>query len=282
MDRRQFINLTGLSGLSLLLSFDLSGRLISTVLTTQKGRQGFALGPSFSKKPPPINTSIPKSARPNFKAAQVFKNTGGSEVSFDPPLGAEYTVRTGMNGANNQTDAGLFHEYSVQCDPGMLPELTFEFSGENPLPAWSFTGGENADEYYVRLIIPTDANEISETLTIYFTQNVDGIDRRRSPGHLPRAVELLPNYPNPFNNETVIRYQLNQAGQIRVEVLDLLGRRIKTLFEGFKNAGSYSVRWDGKDDRNQTAASGTYILRLSAGGQSINRVVKTGRMVMVK
>ena len=287
MNRRHFINLTGLSGLSLLVSFDLSGRIISRLKVPAKGVHGFALEKMLSdsrivwSRPQPVKING-KLHQTQYTFAQLFKTAGGAEVAFTPPMGSEYTVRTNMNGADNQTDSGLFHEYTVQCDAGMLPELTFDFSADNPLPAYSYLKTENTDEYLVRLIIPTDGNAVSETLTVYFGQIVDGIDNRRTPEELPQTVELLVNYPNPFNGTTTIRFQLKQKQPIRVEILDLLGRNIITLYEGIQNSGKHRLYWNGRDGQNREAASGTYVLRIRAGGKTMNQVVKTGRMVMVK
>ncbi len=63
----------------------------------------------------------------------------------------------------------------------------------------------------------------------------------------------LDNYPNPFNNETTIRYFLPSAGNVRIEIYDILGRKIETLSRGMCEAGSHSVIWNPKD-----AASGIY------------------------
>ena len=289
MDRRQFINLTGLAGMSLLVSFDLSGRIIARIKVPVKGVQGFALEKMLSdnsiswSQPEKHNSPIKnKPTQSKYALAQLFNTASGEEVTFTPPIGTEYTVRTNMNGLNNQTDTGLYHEYTVQCDSGMLPELTFEFSGANPLPAWSFLQTEQADEYLVRIIVPTDDNAVSETLRIYFSQIVDGIDQRRTPERLPQTIKLLANYPNPFNSTTTIRFQLLRKQHIRVEVLDLLGRKMKTLYEGIKNSGMHSLRWNGRDGQNKPAASGTYVLRISGDGKTLNQIVKTGRMVMVK
>jgi len=71
---------------------------------------------------------------------------------------------------------------------------------------------------------------------------------------------LKQNYPNPFNSSTTISYSLPKSGAVKLELFDLLGRRISTLINSPQNAGVHLVRFDGKN-----LASGEYFYRLSAG-----------------
>ena len=91
------------------------------------------------------------------------------------------------------------------------------------------------------------------------------------------AAALYPNTPNPFNPATVIRFQLFEAGRVRLEVFDLRGRRVKTLVDATKPAGVYSLRWDGRDDSQRSVASGVYVSRLRVNGVSESR-----RMTLVR
>jgi hypothetical protein len=76
---------------------------------------------------------------------------------------------------------------------------------------------------------------------------------------IPRYdFRLCPNHPNPFNSQTVIRYEIASPGQIRLQVFDLLGRRVATLAEGFQQPGAHIVRFDATG-----LASGTYFYSLS-------------------
>jgi len=80
------------------------------------------------------------------------------------------------------------------------------------------------------------------------------------PDHLPVTFALYQNYPNPFNSSTTISYSLPKPGIAKLELFDLLGRRISTLINTPQNAGVHHVRFDGKN-----LASGEYFYRLSAG-----------------
>ena len=74
------------------------------------------------------------------------------------------------------------------------------------------------------------------------------------------------NYPNPFNNRTVIYYSIEQSGDTELTVYDLHGRRIRTLVNGLKAAGSYNVAFDASG-----LSSGVYIYKLKSNGALLTR-----------
>jgi hypothetical protein len=81
----------------------------------------------------------------------------------------------------------------------------------------------------------------------------------------PAAVHLQPNYPNPFNSGTQIRFQLPGPAPVRLTLFDVQGRAVATLLQERRAAGSHTVAWDGRDARGESAASGVYVCRLQAG-----------------
>ncbi|MFQ5604923.1 MAG: choice-of-anchor D domain-containing protein [bacterium] len=81
---------------------------------------------------------------------------------------------------------------------------------------------------------------------------------------VPEKFALLQNFPNPFNPETSIRYNLPQASKVKVVVYDLLGKKVQTLVNGQQqSAGYYTINWNGKDASGRKVASGVYIYRIS-------------------
>ena len=76
---------------------------------------------------------------------------------------------------------------------------------------------------------------------------------------------LYPNYPNPFNPETRIRFQLAKHSDVRVMIYDVLGRRVRTLVSDKMDAGYHVVNWDGLTEEGYEAASGMYVYRIKAG-----------------
>lgn len=80
-----------------------------------------------------------------------------------------------------------------------------------------------------------------------------------SSANLPTEFDLEQNYPNPFNPSTTIRYSLKTPAHVKLYIYNLLGQRICTLEDTYKNAGRYSLIWDGKDDNGNNVSSGVYI-----------------------
>ncbi len=76
---------------------------------------------------------------------------------------------------------------------------------------------------------------------------------------------LEANYPNPFNPVTSISYRLADSGDVRLEVFDIAGRRLRTLHNGWLEAGRHTIQWDGKDAAGGDVASGLYMYRLTSG-----------------
>ena len=86
---------------------------------------------------------------------------------------------------------------------------------------------------------------------------------------VPSEYTLEQNYPNPFNSSTAIPYALAQSGEVNLDVLNILGRKVKSIYSGYQRVGSYYAVWEGDDDSGQPLGTGVYFMRLRAGGQSL-------------
>jgi hypothetical protein len=87
-------------------------------------------------------------------------------------------------------------------------------------------------------------------------------DREQAP--LPGEVALWPNYPNPFNNSTLIALQVTKPQRLEVGVFDLNGKRIRTLFAANTLAGVLRLPWDATDDKGNAISSGIYWVKVTA------------------
>lgn len=95
---------------------------------------------------------------------------------------------------------------------------------------------------------------------------------------LPSAFALYQNFPNPFNPETTIRYQIPGGWQhVVLTVYDMTGKIVKTLVDVEQAAGDYTIHWDGKNADGKPVASGTYLYKIAAG-----EFVQTKRMTLVR
>ncbi|MCB1164190.1 trypsin-like peptidase domain-containing protein [bacterium] len=97
-------------------------------------------------------------------------------------------------------------------------------------------------------------------------------------GAAPQRSALLANVPNPFNPKTEIRYAVATAGEVRVGIFDVAGRRVATLVAGHQEAGRHSVTWNGTDDSGRALSSGVYFARLETAGGSVD----TSKLTLLK
>lgn len=113
-------------------------------------------------------------------------------------------------------------------------------------------------------------------------------------GNLPQSIRLFQNYPNPFNSTTTIHYTIPStepraksagmgldsdlnAHHTTLKIYNILGREVRTLTEGMKAPGCYTVTWDGRDNRENDVGSGIYIYRLQT-----NSFQETKEMILLK
>ena len=96
--------------------------------------------------------------------------------------------------------------------------------------------------------------------------------------HVPSTASILyPNFPNPFNGRTDIRYELAEHGPVRLDIYDTWGRRVKSLVDGVQPAGFHHVTWIGDDDAGRNVSSGLYIYRLKVGS-----IIQAKKMIYQK
>ncbi len=81
---------------------------------------------------------------------------------------------------------------------------------------------------------------------------------------MPKNFELAQNFPNPFNPATTISYSCPERAFITLQVFDISGRLVKTLFQGWQMAGKHAIQWNGTDERNRKVATGIYFYKLSS------------------
>lgn len=93
----------------------------------------------------------------------------------------------------------------------------------------------------------------------------------------PEKFELFQNYPNPFNATTAISYQLSAVSRVRLNVYNLIGQNVKSVFLGEKGAGYYQETWDAS-----SLSSGIYVYELTASDAANKQIISRKRMTVVK
>ena len=97
---------------------------------------------------------------------------------------------------------------------------------------------------------------------------------------LPAGVpfRLQQNHPNPFNPSTTIPFTLAAPGRVTVEIVDVAGRRMRTLLRNVERpAGPNQIHWNGRDDAGRPLASGVYFARLTLDGDAEQK-----KMLLIK
>ncbi len=94
---------------------------------------------------------------------------------------------------------------------------------------------------------------------------------------IPTISALQQNFPNPFNNSTVIRYTVEQQSDVTIKVFDISGREVVTLVNESKQPGMFSVGF-----ANNNIASGTYLYRMISKNSEGKSVVETKKMTVMK
>ncbi len=118
--------------------------------------------------------------------------------------------------------------------------------------------------------------DVSQIASITF-ENVESAPDIEKMRQALTGFRLYRNYPNPFNPETRIEFNLDQAGDVKLTIYDLTGREIATLCEARLQPGRHQRRWDGRDSRGRSVSAGCYLYRLI-----VNGAASAERMILVK
>ncbi len=150
------------------------------------------------------------------------------------------------------------------------------FYGSTPLNMW-FNSTANGGEWngYVNCNLPGGDPTVailndSSYLAIFVGPLVTSANETVE---LPASVQLLPNFPNPFNSSTTIRFELNATENVSLEIYSLDGRRVQELLHGTMNAGQHSIQWQA----DSQVASGIYFCKLST-----SQLTQTQKIVLIK
>lgn len=176
------------------------------------------------------------------------------------------------------TDTGYFktvvdlRSQVIPSYPDFVVELIYGATA--PQPLLRRDSGQSIVRNYLSLSQqPTPGRTMYASLGDFYLRAYLSYSPSIAPPSPPATFALLQNYPNPFNPSTSISYDLPRAERVRLEVFDLLGRRVAILVDEFQNAGSSPpIQFDAS-----RLSAGTYFYRLSAG-----TFVQTRKMMLVR
>ena len=203
--------------------------------------------------------------------------TGGAEgASYEPPgtvthtetggpdagYSLEVLVHTDMFGYSNGDTVKLS---AVIWDLDYSSADTFQLHVSDYAPQW--WGTQWADLNFEKYYMYREVVLSSQTTDIGSGNNAGVIDH----------FELAQNYPNPFNPTTSIQYALPTVSPVTIEIYNILGSKIATLFDGKQQAGSHTITWNGMDKHGNQVASGLYFYKMTTPNFS-----KTRKMMLMR
>ena len=146
-------------------------------------------------------------------------------------------------------------------------------------PAAPAIGAESADAATIEAWIAQARLEDDGSLA--FKQGIANLENLLA-SLIPEETALLHNYPNPFNPETWIPYQLAESAEVTLTIYDINGQLVRRLAVGHQAAGMYKSRsraiyWDGRNQLGESVASGLYFYTLTTGDFTATR-----RMLILK
>jgi len=141
-------------------------------------------------------------------------------------------------------------------------------------PATEFDEGANPGDE-VRIYF--DGDEVDESITWSEFGEIHQIGIKPLRSIVPSAYSLSQNFPNPFNPITHISYQLPEPGHVNLSVFNIMGQWVRRLEHSWKEAGYYSIVWDGRDHMGKSVASGIYFYHFRSGS-----FTKTRKMIILR
>lgn len=221
---------------------------------------------SFSLVSPPLFTRIYTSPTDTTRINFTFTKAGNlPEIRYKWQL---YNFNNTINYNMFSNNAGIDTVASVR-----ISQIDSIISGWGTASGDSLRGRWSAKAYSMfDSLGPTNSNFL-----ITFIRSPIGIQQVST--NIPKEYFVSPNYPNPFNPETKIKFGLPKQSFVKITVYDILGKEVSVLVNGQLDAGEFEADWNAAE-----FTSGIYFYRIEArqDGSSTGDFVRTAKMVLVK
>jgi len=201
----------------------------------------------------------------------TYNDNGDAFVAKLNPAGSALDYASFLGGLDS--DIG----YDIVLDSSRCAYLTGITGSPNfPTTQAAFDTDYNGDRdvFVVKLNFMADTLDYS---TFLGGGDYVPVEPTTSMATLPTCYALHQNYPNPFNPETTIRFHIPQGNQVSLRIYNATGQLVRELMAGYREAGSYQVRWDGHNTNGYPVPSGIYFCRMKAGD-----FVDTKKMALIR
>lgn len=130
----------------------------------------------------------------------------------------------------------------------------------------------HTDHYWIVRAEDTQKNKVWSSVRQFSIGEVSGIRENKTPG----SFAIKGNYPNPFNPQTTIHYELSEANWVEMQIFNISGNLVSSLISERQQAGMHTLIWDGCDNTRNRVASGLYFCQLKSG----NRIARHTMMLL--
>ena len=261
LDSNSISNVSALAGLTKLTSLSLLGNPISDYAPLRRLKQanpGISMNINIDNNPPQF-TEGDSTTRSVAENTRAFTDFGEPLSATDPDPDDTLT-------------------YSFAPEPiGTGDEAQFLFGWGGVLMTYKDLDYEERTSYTV-VVEVTDGNGGLDriTVTINITDVAGAAPSAETSSIIPKETELLTNFPNPFNPETWIPYQLAKPAEVTLTIYDIRGVVVRELKLGHQPAGIYhnrsrAIHWDGRNAFGEKVATGIYFYTLKAGDFTATR-----------
>jgi len=210
---------------------------------------GFILSPKISVDPIYLTFDTTAAGSSNLKLLTIY-NTGNATLTISNISSTESVFSTNLT------------SYDIQSGYSQIVQVAF--TPTEPIIYSSNFFVISNDFEMDTLIVPVSGVGIM-------------LARIELDAQLPHILVLYPNYPNPFNPVTTLRYDLPEQTHVNITVYDMLGRQVKTLINHTQDAGYRSVIWNAINDYGKPVSAGIYLYQIQAG-----EYISTKKMVLLK
>jgi len=224
--------------------------------------------PNYSN--PPLNTG----------GILLAQDTDGNNVIAENPNGKVVGISvfpSSLNDGNVETSLmfanAIYYVYSDIQWITVTPDTGRVSPGENQeinvmVDATDLESGT----YNCNLIINSNSPYADSIIVVPVELNVSPVGISENENNIPVTYNLSQNFPNPFNPETTIKYQLPQASDVKITIYNTMGQKVKELVNKHTQAGYHNVVWDGKSNQGTQVSSGIYFYQINAG--DFNKTMK--------
>ncbi len=190
-------------------------------------------------------------------ALQVF----GLDVGFSEDA-LEFISATSGNATKTWQAFGSYEILSGVLRIGGFHGEANEISEEENLVELTFRIKNPQQESLSCWVYNLEGDIAAAEVETFTFENRTELKEQSKESRTPQKYHLSQNFPNPFNMETMISYEIPEATQVAIRIYNLNGQVIKTLINRFHQPGSYQIIWNGKDERNLDVVSGLYFFSI--------------------